>query len=97
MKVPHDFLKQLTGSFAEPAAENPTVEMIEAAYRHHNLPWRYINFEIPPAEPPLPHTYLVICPLVPRGTLGFTFAAPQCMVSIAVLALFPLVLNTPEQ
>lgn len=43
-----NFLKQITGSFAQPAAENPTVEMIEAAYRHHELPWRYINFEVPP-------------------------------------------------
>ena len=43
-----NFLKQITASFAQPAAENPTVEMIEAAYRHHRLPWRYINFEVPP-------------------------------------------------
>ena len=45
-----NFLKNLTGSFAMPAAENPTVEMIEAAYRHHDLPWRYINFEVPPEK-----------------------------------------------
>ncbi len=43
-----DFLSQLTGSFAQPAAENPTVAMVEAAYQHHNLPWRYINCEVPP-------------------------------------------------
>ncbi len=43
-----NFLSQLTGSFAQPAAENPTVAMIEAAYRHHDLPWRYINFEVSP-------------------------------------------------
>ncbi len=30
-----NFLSRLTGSFAMPAAENPTVAMIEAAYRHH--------------------------------------------------------------
>ena len=42
------FLSQLTGSFAQPAAENPTVAMIEAAYRHHGLDWRYINCEVPP-------------------------------------------------
>ena len=29
-----NFLLPLTGSFAQPAAENPTVAMIEAAYRH---------------------------------------------------------------
>src|SRR3954467_13329624 len=41
------FLSELTGSFAYPAAENPTVAMIEAAYRHHGLDWRYINCEVP--------------------------------------------------
>jgi shikimate dehydrogenase len=43
-----NFLSKLTGSFAMPAAENPTVAMIEAAYRHHGLDWRYINCEVPP-------------------------------------------------
>lgn len=46
--MPHDFLAQITGSFATPAAENPTVAMIEAAYRHHGLNWRYINCEVRP-------------------------------------------------
>lgn len=44
-----NFLKNITASFAQPAAENPTVEMIEAAYEHHGLHWRYINFEVAPA------------------------------------------------
>ncbi len=44
----HDFLQPLTGSFAQPAAENPTVVMIEAAYRQLGLNWRYINCEVPP-------------------------------------------------
>ena len=43
-----NFLSELTGCFAMPAAENPTVAMIEAAYRHHGLNWRYINCEVPP-------------------------------------------------
>ena len=43
-----NFLLPLTGSFAMPAAENPTVAMIEAAYRHHNLAWRYLNCEVTP-------------------------------------------------
>lgn len=42
-----NFLSQLTGCFAMPAAENPTVAMVEAAYQHHGLPWRYINCEVP--------------------------------------------------
>jgi shikimate dehydrogenase len=45
---PPNFLAKLTGSFAMPAAENPTVAMVEAAYRHHGLDWRYINCEVPP-------------------------------------------------
>ena len=44
----HNFLSKLTGSFAMPAAENPTVAMVEAAYRHHKLDVRYINCEVPP-------------------------------------------------
>lgn len=43
-----NFLSHLTGSFAQPAAENPTVAMIESAYRHHGLDYRYINCEVPP-------------------------------------------------
>lgn len=43
-----NFLSELTGSFAMPAAENPTVAMIEAAYHHHKLDWRYINCEVKP-------------------------------------------------
>lgn len=43
-----NFLSEITGSFAMPAAENPTVAMIEAAYRHHKLDWRYINCEVRP-------------------------------------------------
>ena len=46
----HNFLQALTGSFAMPAAENPTVVMIEAAYRQLGLDWRYINCEVSPAQ-----------------------------------------------
>ena len=42
------FLSLLTGSFAHAAAENPTVAMIEAAYRHHGIDARYINCEVAP-------------------------------------------------
>ena len=45
-----NFLSQLSGSFAMPAAENPTVAMVEAAYQHHGLDWRYINCEVPPEK-----------------------------------------------
>ena len=42
------FLSTLTGCFSQGAAENPTVAMVEAAYRHHGLDYRYINCEVPP-------------------------------------------------
>lgn len=43
------FKSELTGSFSTPCDDNPTVAMVEAAYRHHGLNWRYINAEVPPA------------------------------------------------
>ena len=43
-----NFLSRLIGSFSQGAAGNPTVAMIEAAFRHHGLDWRYINCEVPP-------------------------------------------------
>jgi shikimate dehydrogenase len=42
------FLSLLTGSFSTPAAGNPTVAMVEAAYRHHGLDARYLNCEVKP-------------------------------------------------
>lgn len=45
-----NFLLPLTGSFAQPAAENPTVTMIEAAFAHHGLDWRYLNVEVAPED-----------------------------------------------
>ena len=42
------FLSVLTGSFSTPAGENPTVAMVEAAYRHHGLDARYLNCEVEP-------------------------------------------------
>src|ERR1700712_2123530 len=42
------FLSLLTGSFSTAAAENPTVAMVEAAYRGLGLDARYINCEVAP-------------------------------------------------
>ncbi len=38
----------LVGSLAKPAAEYPTVAIMEAAFRHHGLHYRYINCEVGP-------------------------------------------------
>ena len=46
--MPENFLSVVTGSFSSPAAENPTVTMVEAAYRHHHINARYLNCEVSP-------------------------------------------------
>jgi shikimate dehydrogenase len=44
------FVSIITGSFSSPAADNPTVAVVEAAYRHHGLDARYLNCEVAPAD-----------------------------------------------
>ena len=41
-----NFKQELTAAFGQPIAENPTQVMIEAAYRHHGLDWRYLTIEV---------------------------------------------------
>jgi shikimate dehydrogenase len=41
-----NFKQELTAAFGSPIAENPTQAMIEAAYRHHGLDWRYLTIEV---------------------------------------------------
>jgi shikimate dehydrogenase len=43
------FRQELVGLFGRPVAENPTQPMIEAAFRAHELPWRYLTIEVAPA------------------------------------------------
>ena len=50
MPTPANFLHSLVGSMSQGAAGNPTVAMIEAAFRHHGLHWRYVNMEVAPAD-----------------------------------------------
>ncbi|HVX13754.1 MAG TPA: shikimate dehydrogenase [Pirellulales bacterium] len=45
-----DFLPELVGSMSQGAAGNPTVTMMEAAFAHHGLHWRYINMEVTPDD-----------------------------------------------
>ncbi len=44
------FCPELVGSFSQGAAGNPTVAMVEAAFAHHGLNWRYINMEVAPDD-----------------------------------------------
>ena len=50
MSEPASFLHELVGSMSQGAAGNPTVAMIEAAFAHHRLHWRYVNMEVTPAD-----------------------------------------------
>ena len=45
-----NFKQELTAAFGQPIAENPTQVMIEAAYRYHNLDWRYLTIEVGPND-----------------------------------------------
>jgi shikimate dehydrogenase len=44
-----NFKQELTAVFGHPVAENPSQAMVEAAYRHMGLPWRYLTIEVTPA------------------------------------------------
>ena len=50
MSQSQHFLHELVGSLSQGADGNPTVVMVEAAFRHHGLHWRYINMEVSPAD-----------------------------------------------
>ncbi len=50
MSQSSNFCPALVGSMSQGAAGNPTVAMMEAAFAHHQLDWRYINMEVSPEE-----------------------------------------------
>ena len=50
MSTSQHFLHELVGSMSQGADGNPTVAMIEAAFRHHGLHWRYVNLEVSPEQ-----------------------------------------------
>ncbi len=41
-----NFKQELTAAFGQPISENPTQAMVEAAYQHHGLDWRYLTIEV---------------------------------------------------
>jgi shikimate dehydrogenase len=67
-----DFLPGLTGSFAQKAAENPTVDIVEAAYQAAGAHVRYINCEVAPE-----HLKGAIDGAVAMGWLGFNCSLPH--------------------
>ncbi|HEX3132056.1 MAG TPA: shikimate dehydrogenase [Planctomycetota bacterium] len=50
MTKPLNFKQELTGVFGFPVSENPSQVMVEAAYRHHGLDWRYLSLEVHPDD-----------------------------------------------
>ncbi len=44
------FRAELVGCLSQGADGNPSVVMVEAAFAHHQLPWRYINMEVAPVD-----------------------------------------------
>lgn len=45
-----NFKQELVGLFGKPVAENPTQAMVEAAFAHHGLDWRYLTLEVDPSD-----------------------------------------------
>lgn len=72
------FLSTITGSFSSPAGDNPTVAMIEAAYRHDGIDARYVNCEVS-AE----RLGDAVRGAVAMGWVGFNCSIPH---KVAVLA-----------
>ena len=44
------YRQELTGVFGFPVDENPTVVMMEAAFKSLQLPWRYLTLKVAPAD-----------------------------------------------
>jgi len=79
--VTETFLADLTGSFATSAAQNPTVQLMEAAYRAAGLNCRYINCEVPPER-----LSDAIRGAIGMGWLGFNCSIPHKVAYLDALA-----------
>lgn len=75
------FLHELVGSMSQGAAGNPTVAMVEAAFRHHGLHWRYVNMEVLPAD-----LANAVTGARAMGFRGFNLSMPHKVSVIPLLA-----------
>ncbi|HEB31986.1 MAG TPA: hypothetical protein ENI15_14115 [Spirochaetes bacterium] len=50
MEKKTDFKSELVGVFGHPVSENPTVVMVEAAFKELGLDWRYLTIEVRPED-----------------------------------------------
>jgi shikimate dehydrogenase len=78
--APMSLLPALTGSFSTPAAGNPTVAIMEAAYAHHGIDARYINCEV--AAEDLPDA---VRGATAMGWIGFNCSLPHKVAVIELL------------
>lgn len=74
------FMRTITGSFAYPAAENPTIAVMEAAYAHHGLAAQYLNCEVRPEQ-----LGDAVRGAVAMGWAGFNCSIPNKVEVIAYL------------
>jgi shikimate dehydrogenase len=75
-----NFKQELTGCFGQPVAENPTQVMMEAAYRHHGLDYRYLTIEVAPA-----HLAAAVAGARAMGFRGFNCTIPHKVAVIPFL------------
>jgi shikimate dehydrogenase len=85
VKTTPSFKQEITAVFGKPVAENPTQVMVEAAYRHHGLAWRYLTLEVDPAD---------LGDAV-RGARALGFAGFNCTIPHKV-AVIPFLDETAE-
>ena len=50
LQLDRTYKSELAGVFGHPVAENPTIVMLEAAFKEMNLDWRYLTIEVLPAD-----------------------------------------------
>jgi shikimate dehydrogenase len=75
-----EFKAELTGCFSTPCRDNPTVVMLEAAYAHLDLPWRYINAEVQTAG-----LAAAVAGARAMGWRGFNLSMPHKVAVIELL------------
>jgi shikimate dehydrogenase len=73
-------LPDITGSFSTPAAGNPTVAMMEAAYAHHGIDARYVNCDVAPE-----HLGDAVRGAAAMGWIGFNCSLPHKVAVIQLL------------
>jgi shikimate dehydrogenase len=80
MSLPASFCPDLVGCLSQGAAGNPTVAMVEAAFKHHGINGRYINMEVPPE-----HLAAAVKGLRATGFRGFNLSMPHKVAVIPLL------------